>query len=207
MITESTYHRTKLKQSCAQSFFSTTVEKIALPMLAHRVRDIGKARFPSAVEIKYDGIRAIVTVKDERASIQTRDGKDYTSRFSNLAYHLGNLADGVYDGEIYSPKHPGSDMALRSTLRGEVIFRAFDLPLSKSKYLRRRFELMEKIVQGSRIRLSKIVGFAKDLREAVEMAGGVIRDGEEGIVLKPVDGRYHVGERREWNKIKLKEEE
>lgn len=202
----SEYHNAKLTKSFSSSFFSAQVGKIIKPMLAHKTRDIKKARFPAAVEVKYDGIRAIVEVTNGRASIQTRDGKDWTSRYSNLAYHLSTLPDGLYDGEIYIPGIRGPDQAVKVKYRGEVVFVAFDIP-GRGSWLERRHKLTQRVGKGNgRIRISKIVGVAQDLKQAAILAGREIKKGEEGVILKPLDSQYYEGERREWVKIKIGDE-
>lgn len=52
-------------------------------------------------EVKWDGIRAIVTVRDGAVTIATRSGADCTARFPEiLGSHLADFDDLVLDGEI-----------------------------------------------------------------------------------------------------------
>lgn len=52
------------------------------------------------VEQKYDGIRAIMTVRDNEYWIETRTGQDITRRFPELRPNHGLLTTYILDGEI-----------------------------------------------------------------------------------------------------------
>jgi bifunctional non-homologous end joining protein LigD len=53
-----------------------------------------------AYEIKWDGVRAISTLRDGRLQIHTKGGNDVASRFPELAPILDTVGDAVVDGEL-----------------------------------------------------------------------------------------------------------
>ena len=76
-----------------------------LAMLAHSY-DPDKITYPCYVQPKLDGIRCIAIVKQgESVQLLTRDNKDILS-MDHIKAELMQLADGMYDGELFTPDLP-----------------------------------------------------------------------------------------------------
>jgi bifunctional non-homologous end joining protein LigD len=206
-MNETVWMRRKRKKATEHSFFFDKVEEVFRPMLVMKTIDREKLEFPAAAEVKYDGIRAIVRVKDGRSSIQSRNGEDYTNRYRSLCYHLSKLPDGLYDGEIYCPENRGSSTALSSQTQSNVKYRLFDVPELPYPYLLRRMKVVEAVrgAKSSRIVAADVIGIAQNYNDAKKYASKVISGGGEGVVLKPLRSPYCEGERCHW--LKIKEEE
>lgn len=166
-------------------------------------------------EIKLDGYRTLCRIHDGRATLFSRSGKDWTTRFRALARALEELpvAEAWLDGEVavLNPEgissFPALQRALSEDRQEEMAYFLFDLlyqdgrELGEQPLLSRKeqlFQLLEQQAVGS-----------SPLRYCDHIVGsGVLvfeeacRLGLEGIVSKRADGRY-VGRRtREWQKSK-----
>jgi bifunctional non-homologous end joining protein LigD len=191
-----------------------------VPMLAKL------ARLPArdedwAVEVKWDGVRAIAYCQPGRLELQSRNLNDVTSQYPEvrrLARQLGSR-DAVLDGELVAfdedgrPSfgrlqqriHQTSESVVRRRMRSHpVTYVIFDLlyleghDLTGEPYSRRR-ELLEALeLDGDSWQTPGYsVGHARELLAA--SAGQKL----EGIVLKRLDSRYAPGQRTgAWLKVK-----
>ena len=167
-------------------------------------------------EIKWDGIRAIVYV-DKELSIMSRNGKELTGNFPELA-GLALLAPGtVLDGEIVAmhegrpdiqellPRlQPGGGRSRPGNQGVSVTYIIFDILEKEGKPLidlpleERRKILKDTVQEEPHIVIS----------DPVETRGedyyrAVLARGLEGIIAKRKDSRYQPGLRSEsWLKIK-----
>lgn len=164
-------------------------------------------------EIKHDGYRLAVRRDDDRVSLMTRKGLDWTSRFPLVAAAARELPRSCYlDGEVVIEGADGiSDWpALHACASAgrcpEAIFWAFDLLLLDGRDLR-------KLPLGERKDL--LAGLlAKQIHSGgiryIEHLGGVggaifasaCGLGLEGIVSKRVDSPYRSGKTDSWRKCK-----
>jgi bifunctional non-homologous end joining protein LigD len=173
-----------------------------------------------AYEMKWDGIRAIATVRAGRATFTTRNGIDVSATYPDLA-ELGSRVrgDATLDGEIVALNRLGRpdfgllqkrmkltrkadvDPAARAT---PVHFMVFDLleangsSVTGHGYDERR-ELLEGTVEsGGRIQVPP--AFDGDLDAAMSSS---LQLGLEGVVAKKRDSSYAAGRRsRAWIKLK-----
>ncbi len=189
-----------------------------LPMLAHA------APYPTdperwAFEIKWDGIRALLHVRDGRVRVLSRTLQDVTAQYPELAPLAGALRGrrAILDGEIVAFDGSGrpSFQRLQSRLgvgsktgveqksrEAPVTFVAFDLlyldgrDLTGSPYEERRAALLSLGLSGEAWRVSpSVVGDGR----AVLAIPGV-----EGAVAKRLGSVYEPGARSgAWRKIKL----
>ncbi|MDO4131232.1 ATP-dependent DNA ligase [Clavibacter michiganensis] len=176
-----------------------------------------------AVEMKWDGYRAIAVVADGRATITSRNGVDLTPAFPELA-DLPDSLDvdaAVLDGEIVVLGSGGRpDFGLLQTrlgLTGEkeiararkaapvhlMLFDALaigDRVLVDEPYRERRAALLDAVRSPGRGRIQVPPAFDGDLDGAL----GTSRElGLEGVVAKRVDAPYESGRRSSaWIKIK-----
>ncbi|MBO0984741.1 ATP-dependent DNA ligase [Rathayibacter sp. SD072] len=188
------------------------------PMLATKGRplDIGD---DSAVEMKWDGYRAIVRVQNGAVTLTSRNGNDLTPAFPDLHAPLAEAAgDAVLDGEIVALDARGRpdfgalqtrggltkpreiEAAARST---PVHLMVFDLlegageDLTASPYSARREALVELVAENERVHVPDV--FDGDLDEAMATSLAL---GLEGVVAKRRDSRYRVGARSgDWIKL------
>lgn len=173
-----------------------------------------------AFEMKWDGVRALATVRDGRVTLRSRNDNDLTAQYPELQ-ELGERAgvDGVFDGEVVALDERGRPsfgllqdrMGLTGTRDVEAARRRtpvrlllFDVleadghDLTRLGYDARREALMTVVEPGGAIAVPPAVD--GDLDHAVSAS----RDrGLEGVVAKKRSSRYAEGRRSEaWVKIK-----
>lgn len=193
------------------------------PMLASpgAESDVGDAE-EWAVEMKWDGVRAIVTVEDGAVTLTSRNGHDMTPsypEFAELPSRLGDVRSAVLDGEIVAVDKQGRpDFGLLQTrmklTRARDVERAaktapvrlllFDaLSLDGSSlidddYDSRREALIDAVDADSVIDVPP--AFDGDLDQAMKFSKKLRL---EGVVAKRRDSTYSVGRRsRAWIKLK-----
>ena len=171
-------------------------------------------RFPSVegwvYEPKWDGFRAIVTVAGGEVTLTSRNGKDLTGRFRDVARAVAlaiRSSDAVLDGEICALDEDGrSRFSLLQESVGTSMLILFDLleldsePLLAQPLAERRKRL-EQLVAGS---AGVIVSPQFDDGQALLAAA---RQQElEGVVAKQVASPYRPGRRTpDWQKLKLRQ--
>ena len=160
-------------------------------------------------EPKWDGFRAVATVRGGEATFLSRNRKELTERFAPLARALPaaiGSANAVLDGEVCALDEGGtSGFSLLQRGEGRLVYVAFDIlevdgePLVGLPLTERRAKLEALVRPGT----SVLVSPQFDDGEALLTAA---RDhGLEGIVAKRRDGTYRPGRRvDDWRKIKLR---
>jgi len=173
-----------------------------------------------AFEMKWDGIRAIVDIRDGEATLTSRNGNNLTAAYPELAI-LGRSVDGdaVLDGEIVALDAKGrpdfgrlqqrmnlskeSDVeAARKKVGVSIVL--FDVLEHAGESLVKRSYAERRHVLESAVRESKLVrvpgAFEGDEEAAMRSS---LELGLEGIVAKKVDSIYLPGKRASaWVKIK-----
>jgi bifunctional non-homologous end joining protein LigD len=192
------------------------------PMLA--VTGAFPARDPGAwaVEMKWDGVRALAFIEAGRLTLRSRTGKDITGTYPELA-GLGNAIgrrQALVDGEIVAfnsagqpdfqalqPRMHVTDLTQARRLAGisPVTYLAFDLiqldgrPLAGLPYRERRDMLTPLIPNGTWFLCPP--SFPGEDFPAVLAASAA--NGLEGVVAKRLDSRYEPGVRcADWVKVK-----
>jgi len=164
-------------------------------------------------EPKWDGYRAIVTVDGGEARLTSRNGKDLTERFREVAPNVTKALrtpSAVLDGEVCALDEDGTARfeSLQSG-SGPLVLMAFDLleldgePV-RDRPLRERRELLEELLDPSvrGVRLSPAFEDGEALLHAARAQG------LEGVVAKRADLPYRSGRRTpEWQKLKLRAQE
>jgi bifunctional non-homologous end joining protein LigD len=191
-----------------------------VPMLAKL------ARLPArdedwAVEVKWDGVRAIAYCQPGRLELQSRNLNDVTSQYPEvrrLARQLGSR-DAVLDGELVAfddesrPSfgrlqqriHQTSESVVRRRMRSyPVTYVIFDLlyldgrDLTAEPYRRRR-----ELLQGLELDGESWQTPGYSVGHARELLAASAEQKLEGIVLKRLDSRYVPGQRTgAWLKVK-----
>jgi bifunctional non-homologous end joining protein LigD len=159
-----------------------------------------------AYEMKWDGYRAIATVRDGVLSLRSRNGLDMTATYPELGELVDAVpGDAVLDGEIVAldPKgRPRFELLQRHEV--PVRYFAFDLleaegaSLEEFPYEERRTRLQAAVTETDAVRVPADAG--RDLRRALETSGKL---GLEGVMAKRRDSPYRRGRRsRDWIKLK-----
>ena len=169
-------------------------------------------------EVKFDGYRALAAVDGDTARISTRNGLDWTDRFSPIADALGKLDLGgvLLDGEVVALDAEGhSDFSrLQRALKrkgNSLAFFVFDLLAEGGK------SLTKEPLRERKKRLRKLLGKAGRsgpiyFTDHIESDGASMLDklckaGYEGIIAKRADLPYRSGRGRAWLKIKCKRDQ
>ena len=164
-------------------------------------------------EPKWDGYRALLTVRGGEARLTSRNGNDLTGRFPEPARAAARALRSpsiVADGEVCVLDEAGhSSFGLLQRGAGEATLVLFDLleldgvPLVGLPLDERRSRL-ERAVDGrvGRLVLSPQFDDGEALLEAAR------EHGLEGVVAKRLDSRYQPGRRSaDWRKVKLRREQ
>lgn len=162
-------------------------------------------------ELKYDGYRILAAVSGGAVRLYSRNGLDWTDRFSAVAEELAALPvkSMLLDGEavVLDEKGRSSFSGLQQALTegsSNITYIAFDILERdgkdlKNKTLAERTEVLESIVpkQGEHIMLGGyLTGDADQIFKAA------CRMGAEGIVSKRLDQPYRSTRSQSWLKTK-----
>jgi bifunctional non-homologous end joining protein LigD len=191
------------------------------PMLATIGKPPARNRGDWAVEMKWDGVRALAFIENGRLRLGSRTGKDITATYPELAglgHAIGHkqvlldgeivaFTDGRPDFEALQPRmHVSSPtQAVRLAEQTPVTYLAFDVlqldgrPLTALPYSERRALLTSIFPNGS--------GWLCPPNFPGEDVDDVLTASQannlEGVVAKRLDSRYEPGVRaRSWVKIK-----
>lgn len=192
------------------------------PMLAtpkEKVPDSDKYVY----EVKWDGIRVMVTLDEGKVTLRTRNNNDITAQFPELTNGEKSFrgTSGLFDGEIVCLDGEGKpvfkEVIHRMQRRSEG-----DIERNMKKYpaycylfdvlyldgravvnepmLRRRDWLADAVKKDSSYRVSEVIEDGVALFEAAGQLG------LEGIMAKERDGKYYPGKRSDsWLKIKVRQ--
>jgi bifunctional non-homologous end joining protein LigD len=164
-------------------------------------------------EVKFDGYRALATIRDGSCRLVSRNDKDLTDRFPTLAQELVKAVKtphAVLYGEICRLDEAGrSSFSELQRGSGPLVFYAFDAleldgePLVELPLRERQERLGRVLDRRSRtVRASVAFDDGAALLEAAREAG------LEGVIAKRASSRYASGKRsRDWRKLKLHNED
>ncbi len=172
-------------------------------------------------EIKFDGYRVQMRIEDGEATLKTRKGLDWTSKFKAIAKEGGKLPDGLIDGEIVAldqnghPDFSTLQAAIADGKTDDLILFAFDLLFAEGLDLRRlplaeRKERLKALLneQGREANgktnanyrnIRYVEHFQADGKAVMESASKLAL---EGIVSKRLSAPYHSGRSENWTKAK-----
>ncbi|NNE35478.1 MAG: hypothetical protein HKN13_09585 [Rhodothermales bacterium] len=190
------------------------------PMLATSRKGIPRSG-DWVYEMKWDGIRALISIDEGELRIHSRNRNDITDRFPELRVPEAFFAtSAVFDGEIVCLE-PDGRPNFRSVVRrlqrtGDAsIERArkktpahcylFDClyldgrPITQEPMMRRHEWLLDAVKRDTAYRVSEVMDDGEAFFEAVKAMG------LEGVVAKDPSGRYSPGRRSDaWQKIKVR---
>lgn len=163
-------------------------------------------------EVKYDGYRLLCFVMDKKATLLTRNGHDWTSKFKFLKEEIEALPvqNAVFDGEAVSLDKKGISnfgnlqAALSEGNTNDLHLYMFDLlhlngrDLSKKPLLERKKTLQQLFseIKSDNIHFS---GHMTSDKAILEKACGM---GLEGLISKKADSVYTQGRSKTWLKSK-----
>ncbi len=182
---------------------------MSLPLTAPLLPQLARSRtsLPEgdgwAYEPKWDGFRAIAFVDGDDVALQSRNGKDLTRYFPEVAASLP-AGHYVLDGEIVASSfdtlgqriHPAKSRIERLARETPARFVAFDLLASDDDVLvgRSYDERRAALERLDGLQLTPVVRSAEDARRWLRE--------EEGVIAKETDAPYRPGERTGMVKIK-----
>jgi bifunctional non-homologous end joining protein LigD len=166
-------------------------------------------------EEKYDGWRMLAYKDGATVRLISRNGRDHTARFADIAAHIARLPaatlilDGeicVFDENLISQFHLLGEEN-RDVLATPPVYVAFDCLYADGRDLRaeplaRRREALEQAINGATIVLP-----ARRLPPHGLAAWDVVKQcGYEGLVAKDEAAAYRAGPTRSWLKVKVRYE-
>ena len=187
---------------------------------------VNKLKFPAMVQLKMDGMRFNAIVKDNAVTFRSRNGKEI-NLLGNLEQEFIAMARGsnlVFDGELVvsdkgvlldrqtgngilnkAVKGTISDLEahkVHATLWDVIPYEHFIAGKGTANYAI-RFSMLQTMSMPAKIHLveNKMVG---TFDEAQEIFEGYLADGQEGIILKSMDGVWE--DKRSKDQIKMKGE-
>ena len=140
-------------------------------------------------EIKFDGYRVQVHLRDAAVKVFTRRGNDWTNRFRKIAadaWHI-NAGSAIIDGEVVVPAEDGTTdfSVLQNELKGrtkKIVMVAFDL-LHLNGYDLRNLPLFERQALLKKILAETDIQFSESFEvDGHEMYKHACKTGLEGIV-------------------------
>ncbi len=164
-------------------------------------------------ELKYDGYRIVAYLEGSTVRLITRNGHDYTSKFSDIAYSLIDWADGrsmVLDGEMVITDEQGKTdfQALQNYLKNHkgksLTYIIFDLLALDGEDLRgrrltERKEMLEALLKDP----PKNLYYSRHVRGNGKASyQAACEKNMEGIVGKRADSVYGGTRNGDWIKLK-----
>jgi bifunctional non-homologous end joining protein LigD len=163
-------------------------------------------------EIKYDGYRIVAYKNGSDVRLASRNGKDWTTQFPEIARALSRLRakTAVIDGEVAYVREDGRtdfqslQNAMKSRAKDRIVYYVFDVvhldgvDLS-AQPLRARKEVLRALFAGEKAPLHFGDHATKDGRALFAEA---CRAGLEGIMCKRADSPYRGGRGKDWVKVK-----
>jgi len=165
-------------------------------------------------EIKFDGYRFLAFIKNGTVTLITRNGKDWTAKFSDVAEALSSISveTAILDGELVALDEKGVSrfQLLQNSLKGHanpaLAFYVFDLVYLngyslKSSSLENRKALLRQLIEP--MDASGILRFSEHFAESGETVWtNACRMGLEGIISKDLTAPYEERRSKSWVKVK-----
>lgn len=161
-------------------------------------------------EIKYDGYRMMAFVENKKVEILSRNNKDYTKKFDQIASSLKKIDESsfVVDGEVVSFDEKGrSDFGLLQQNinqgKNDFYYVIFDLLALNGKDLR-TLTLLERKEKLERLffKANENLIFSKHFEKGKESFDFAKNNNLEGIIAKKVGSQYTGKRDDNWLKIK-----
>ncbi|RCV90265.1 DNA ligase D [Billgrantia montanilacus] len=166
-------------------------------------------------EIKLDGYRLLARIENGDVRLITRNGKDWTHRFPEVARALAPLPveSALLDGEVVAMGKDGISRfgqlqeAISSGRTDSLVYQVFDLPYFEGHDLAgvallERKRTLEALLDAAQMKEGTI-----RYSDHIETQGEAFHEracrmGLEGIICKRADSRYQQKRSRDWLKVK-----
>jgi len=162
-------------------------------------------------EEKYDGDRLLAYKEDNRVRLLSRNAKDHTSRFPDIAAAVENLSPAslLLDGEVVVLDRKGvSRFQLLQQRKGRPVYALFDCLYADGKDLRRE------PLSARRTQLERMIAPSRNLVLSRRLAANGLqaykiakRRGYEGLVAKDLSSPYVEKRSKFWLKVKVHQED
>ena len=161
-------------------------------------------------EIKYDGYRVQVHLNSGRKKVYTRNGLDWTKRFTEIAGALDISGEAIIDGEVVVVHEGRTNFSelqaeLAAGRQGRLVYYAFDLlwrdgDLRKLPQIERKQALLDLLGEND---IELPVLFSEHLvGDGQKMFEHAAKLNWEGIISKRADAPYRSERNENWLKIK-----
>jgi bifunctional non-homologous end joining protein LigD len=161
-------------------------------------------------EIKYDGYRVQVHLNQGRKKVYTRNGLDWTKRFSTIAAALDIAGEAIIDGEVVVVHEGRTNFSelqaqLAAGRQDRLVYYAFDLlwrdgDLRKLPQIERKQSLLDLLGEND---VEMPVLYSEHLTgDGQEMFEHAAKLNWEGIISKHADAPYRSERNENWLKIK-----
>jgi bifunctional non-homologous end joining protein LigD len=161
-------------------------------------------------EIKYDGYRIQVHLNRGRKKVYTRNGLDWTKRFSTIAGALDIPGEAIIDGEVVVVHEGRTNFSelqaeLAAGRQDRLVYYAFDLlwrdgDLRKLQQIERKQALLDLLGEND---IEHPVLFSEHLvGDGQQMFEHAAKLNWEGIISKRADAPYRSERNENWLKIK-----
>ena len=168
-------------------------------------------------EIKFDGYRMQLRVRDRQAALLTRKGLDWSERFPAIVQAGLKLPEGVYDGEVVALDHTGApdfaalQAAISDRKTDDLIFFVFDLLFEAGEDLRpapltERKARLKRLLEDAPPEVQRSLRYVEHFVAAGEaVLRSACRMDLEGVVSKRLDAPYVSGRAETWVKSKCRQ--
>jgi DNA ligase-1 len=208
---------------------STTINKIwpgfvpQFKVQLAKEAPIDSLKYPLLAQLKYDGVRLIVLVKEGRVKFRTRNGKEVElPRLGNIVTRNFNSSNFVLDTEVTLVSGKVEDRTtvsgmINSAMHGGVVdegllkLNVFDgMSIDEWEFLEcgwkytSRLKLISSVaaaIDNPQIELAQTI-VCKDTSEVSALYESKIAEGYEGLVLKQADHLYTFKRTKDWAKLK-----
>lgn len=167
-------------------------------------------------ELKYDGYRLLAFIDGDDIRLYTRNGHDWSQRFSALVRQLSRFSDttAIIDGELVKLAQDGSSdfrllqEAISAKKTDQLHFYCFDLLYLDGFDLRQtslteRKKLLELTLHAFAFAPTDAVRYCEHLKgQGSEFHEQVCQLSLEGIICKKADEPYTSGRSKQWLKVK-----
>jgi bifunctional non-homologous end joining protein LigD len=166
-----------------------------------------------AHEIKFDGYRMQLRTEGGKATLLSRKGLDWSSKFPEIVAAAAKLGDGIIDGEVCALDHTGAPdfAALQAAISDgktkNLVFFVFD-QMFEGRYDLRSLPLVERKtrLQANVERAPANIRFVDHFVTAGDaVLQSACRMALEGIVSKRLDAAYQSGRSESWGKSKCRQ--
>lgn len=192
-------------------------------MLAHKFEEKRIKQWPVAAEPKYDGVRSLAIWDGKQVTFYSRTGKVFEgmrpiAMDMEAKLLMERIEPMVFDGELMDRSNQFNkivgDVHKKDFAAEDAIYYLFDaIPLANFQaddeplpYRERRMRLAGLAEKADLVKLRNVrvtpVRVMRNLEQVEQWAQEIMAEGGEGLIIKPLDGKYEKKRSYSWLKIK-----